>query len=623
MPEVNELGSGDGRVMCKFDISAAVGPEDVVLTQNNDMGIVVWDKAMTTKKLDQSWPTFWNDLSNDVGNIGSGCYDGVITYDTFGEQFAFVQILSDGDTLLFAFSKSSTLSCSGTPSDDWYFGYLNIPAYCTVVDRPTIGFNKNWVCVVAPTWGNGVTYTRIIVFPRNAQDKIDAYTVANPSVTEKLASEFSTLASPVACYDDDEEDLFFMHDSFAALPYGEFIFHRLTGNRTTFTVETNILEVPGETNRYLNNYAPQPDGLFVRRHPNGLKCVQRNGFLWYVCQDNLGGVNGTGSSVVYKLDPWSGIALSDPSVVKVDEWLFVDLTTPPIHIINSALCVNKNNDVIIGFTGSSTGTYPSAYYGFIDGDTGKKYGMVEYMTGTCTVPHNHSLGFANVEDYNTSMLEVDDEIGLWTAQWFSVPMPTYPLYQYPANIQICKITPNHHAADTDRDWTIDGDELDRVFDMYEAGSYHHDNTTPDGYDEGSGVQDCVVHDSDYANGGDWAIDDQEFLRTIQLSNAADSYHYTEEDIYSPDNYNTDTDDPTYPDATDWLSMPYIARQNLATDHETRIHTWVRTTIPQGTPPGENPTKAFEMHVALPAGVTFKNWENYSTGGLTPGARGIT
>ncbi len=88
---------------------------------------------------------------------------------------------------------------------------------------------------------------------------------------------------------------------------------------------------------------------------------------------------------------------------------------------------------------------------------------------------------------------------------------------------------DHHSADSNEDWRISLEELLRVVQFYNAGEYHCDPTTDDGYAPGAGARDCTPHDSDYAP-NDWRISLSELLRLVQLYNAGS---------YRPDNATED------------------------------------------------------------------------------------
>lgn len=91
----------------------------------------------------------------------------------------------------------------------------------------------------------------------------------------------------------------------------------------------------------------------------------------------------------------------------------------------------------------------------------------------------------------------------------------------------------YHSADLNENYMIEQNELDRVIEFYENGSYHCSSSSVDGYASGTGNTNCAKHDSDYIV-EDWSIDDSELLRLIQLYNA-DHYIVDEdgEDGFKP------------------------------------------------------------------------------------------
>lgn len=75
-----------------------------------------------------------------------------------------------------------------------------------------------------------------------------------------------------------------------------------------------------------------------------------------------------------------------------------------------------------------------------------------------------------------------------------------------------------HDADLDGDWRISVGELLRVVQMYDAGSYHCDGSSEDGFAPGSGDDSCAPHHGDLG-AQDFVFDVQELLRLVQLFHA--------------------------------------------------------------------------------------------------------
>jgi hypothetical protein len=92
------------------------------------------------------------------------------------------------------------------------------------------------------------------------------------------------------------------------------------------------------------------------------------------------------------------------------------------------------------------------------------------------------------------------------------------------------------SADQDGDQRIALDELLRLIQFYNVGSYHCDTIpgeSEDGYIAGGGADEtCMPHTSDYMGGASWSIDLNELLRVIQFHNIG-GY------AYCPDNATED------------------------------------------------------------------------------------
>lgn len=81
----------------------------------------------------------------------------------------------------------------------------------------------------------------------------------------------------------------------------------------------------------------------------------------------------------------------------------------------------------------------------------------------------------------------------------------------------CDSAPRH-AADIDADLRIALSELLRVMQVFNASSFHCDDTSEDGYALGEGLRTCSPHSSDYAP-QDWSVNLSELLRLIQFYNS--------------------------------------------------------------------------------------------------------
>lgn len=73
-----------------------------------------------------------------------------------------------------------------------------------------------------------------------------------------------------------------------------------------------------------------------------------------------------------------------------------------------------------------------------------------------------------------------------------------------------------HVVDSNRDATVDLNELLRLIQLYNSDTgFHCDDTSEDGFATGPGLRTCIPHNSDYVL-QDWRIALSELLRTIQF-----------------------------------------------------------------------------------------------------------
>lgn len=79
----------------------------------------------------------------------------------------------------------------------------------------------------------------------------------------------------------------------------------------------------------------------------------------------------------------------------------------------------------------------------------------------------------------------------------------------------------YHSADTNKDYQISQEEIDRVLEFWKEG-YHCSPGTADGYAPGPGDENCKPHDSDYKP-QDWSLGFDELFRLIEFK-APRGYH---------------------------------------------------------------------------------------------------
>lgn len=96
-------------------------------------------------------------------------------------------------------------------------------------------------------------------------------------------------------------------------------------------------------------------------------------------------------------------------------------------------------------------------------------------------------------------------------------------------------------------------ELLRLIQIYNFGSYHCDNTSPDGYALGIGNTSCSPHSADF-NPQDWVISFEEVIRVVQFYKSG-SYHIdiTSEDGFQPGNEN----EPSPGTEASFLGIPFV------------------------------------------------------------------
>jgi hypothetical protein len=403
------------------DTHGAVGPNHLVVVHNgrvriqNRAGNIVSTVSLTG---------FWSSLTNTPTDI----FDPKILYDPYGNRWMMTSVAertSAASSVLIGVSQTSD------PTGTWNLYRVDADSTDLLwADYPSIGFNKNWIVVHTNMYpiveGTGTFASHFFVF-----DKANLYAGGQGLYTLIKAPNLGGTIAPAITYDSTISTLYLMQNwNGSANGSGYLGLYSITG-----AVGSEKLNVANTTSPIListpnpwSSGAPEVSGTtdFAPQLSTTLKVqnndariqnvVYRNGSLW--CVQTLflpAGTSPTRSAI-----QWWQI---NPANNSIQQRGRIDDPTGNTFYAFPSIAVNKDNDVLIGYSRYSASQYVTANYSFRAGtdplntlrdDTVLKAGEASYFrTGSVTPPRNRW------GDYSNSVVDPANDKDMWTIQEYA------------------------------------------------------------------------------------------------------------------------------------------------------------------------------------------------------------
>jgi hypothetical protein len=411
------LALGDANTSIPPDTHGAAGPAHLMVTLNTQ--VKFQDKAggnLGTLGLNGFWST---------RNGGGGSFDPRVVYDQLAGRWVTVacddQI--DGGVLV-------GVSRNSDPTGTW--DLFRIPAGAGVwADFPTLGFNKNWVAVQANIFTNT---TNVFVESRvYAIDRSQLYggPPATLSFRTITLTGVSGTQAPAVTFDPTLalDDLYLLQ-AWSSVG-GQLRLWKLTGPLGSETVQSiGFPTAPPWSNGASGNFAPQlqgPPGCQYctpvgsctpppRQIDTGDSRMQsvtyRNGRIWAAHTVFFPTGTPTRSSVQW----WQ----VNPDAT-VGQRGLVDDSTSTRFFAYPSLAVNKNDDVLLGYSRFQNNQYAGASYSFriavdppntMQSESPLKDGLACYYKDFAT-------GENRWGDYSATVVDPTDDKTLWTIQEYA------------------------------------------------------------------------------------------------------------------------------------------------------------------------------------------------------------
>jgi hypothetical protein len=398
---------GDNGTVIPPDTDGAVGPNHLMVAVNSQ--VAIQDRTGTTLST-VTLAGFWSSLGVP------DAFDPRVIYDPYGQRWIFSAGSgeeSSGAAILIGVSQGTD------PTAGWNLYRIPVdPSGADWGDYPTLGFNKNWIVVQANLFSvSGNAFDRSVIW---AFDKADLYaggagkyTVLQPS------SGFTQL--PATTYDPDLATMYLLESKSG----GE---AKLRLDTITGPVGAEVLTVgvafpvglaPWQSFSPTLNFAPQLGSaeLIDTDDDRMQSCVYRNGSLWASHTVYLP-ATGTPTRTAAQ---WWQISTAAGGFGDVQQFGRVDDPGGANFYAYPTLAVNRNNDVMIGYTQFGPGLYPSAGYSTrlaadaantMEAGTTLKSGEAPYFK-------DFGTGDNRWGDFSSTVVDPVDDISMWTIQEYA------------------------------------------------------------------------------------------------------------------------------------------------------------------------------------------------------------
>jgi hypothetical protein len=464
------------------DTHGAVGTQHVMTVTNNEINVRSRDGVLLQR---MTLNAFWASVRIKDETTPPSSFDPKVVYDRFNQRYILTTSFNAQNVNSGA---GIAVSATNDPTGTWFRYVFAADATSTTtgglwIDFPSIGHNKNWIVLNENTFGYGTItgYQRSDVYVFNKQA---AYAGTLTSFNAFLARTSTCVApfetqlgcgftmSPTVVEDNTTETVYLVED-------WDSIAGQLRVSKVTGTPDAPVLTVgtqfPQSTENWRFNagrigttggYVPQRDqinyavstGSRIMANDSRINnAVLRNGSLWTSHHVMVGAA---------PAPPGTPYNTANPDIKTAAQWWQINPTVetggavPPIQrgrIVdpladncNSAsatsnpaeragcpgqrgqffifvgIAVNKNNDVLLGFTQSSPLTYPSGAYAMrrAADPPNTMRDVVVFRSGASNYNIGSGSGTARQNrwgDYSMSMTDPIDDTDFWTTQEYSPP----------------------------------------------------------------------------------------------------------------------------------------------------------------------------------------------------------
>jgi PASTA domain len=357
--------------------------------------------------------TFWSPAG------ATSPFDPKTYYDPYSQRWIVTAVDAPGEAtsgILYGVSKTSD------PTQGWYLFKLDADSgNATWADYPGVGFNQRHVVITVNMFTNaGNAYAgqaKVFVIDYT---QLKAGSSGAPAETD-VTGAFTI--QPAVTYSSTETNLYMVeHGASSAASYYFYTVNSagaVSGGTTALINPLGGWVVPGSA-----NVLPQSGGHPIDSGDSRiLNAVYRNGNIYYAQTIGLGGSAGNPARTAAQ---WVEV---NTSGTFVQGGRIVDPTATSSNgghwYAYPSISVNKNNDIMLGFSEFASNHYPNAAYAVH---------MSTDAAGTMRDPVTLKAGEGNYYkqfngprnrwgDYSATQVDPADDTSFWTTQEYSRPTP--------------------------------------------------------------------------------------------------------------------------------------------------------------------------------------------------------
>lgn len=372
------------------DTQGAVGPNHLMVTLNSQ---VRFQSRSGNELFTVNLHDFW----------GADVFDPKLIYDPFNNRWVFVA-LSDArkptSSILVAVSANSD------PTGNWTLYKIKADDSSLLwADYPSVGFNKNWVVVTVNMFDSTFRYSQI-----HAINKADLYaggTIHWTSFQDTLFTE-----APALMYDATQPAMYLV----TTMNGNSVRISTITGEvgSEVLIPQTAIASIGSSwANRVAANFAPQfgSSNRIDTGDTRMLNVVYRNGSLWCTHNVFLPATAPTRSAVQWWQFQPDGI---------VQQLGRIDDPSGNIFCAYPSIAVNRNDDVLIGYSGFSAQGYASAAYNYRSGGDAPSRLRDGVLLKAGEAPYFKPFENKNRwGDYSNTVVDPLNDFDMWTIQEYA------------------------------------------------------------------------------------------------------------------------------------------------------------------------------------------------------------
>ena len=395
---------GDNGTTIPPDTHGAVGPNHLMVTLNSEVRIQNRTGGIiSTVSLD----SFWSRL----GNLNT--FDPKVLYDPFNNRWIFTACANPESTasaLLIGVSQTSD------PTGSWKLYKIDVDSTNTLwADYPSIGFNKNWIVVAVNMFtvsGNDYAHENIYAF-----NKASMY--AFGSATFKMfEAEQGFSSTPAITYDDALATMYLVEDWDGNRGgTGYLRISTITGAVGSESLDVGVVfpSAAGWGSYAPEDFAPQLGSTDkIQNNDSRMQnTVYRNGSLW--CAQTVF-LPASAPHARTGVQWWE---LTPTGTVK-QVGRIEDPTGQKFYAFPS-IAVNKNNDVLVGYSRFSSQQYASANYSFRKGTDPLNTMQSSYVVKAGESPYYKTFSGSENRwgDYSATVVDPVNDLDMWVIQEYA------------------------------------------------------------------------------------------------------------------------------------------------------------------------------------------------------------